>query len=230
MHEARELRPGAARTQHLVAGLHRLIGAAMTSFGMIRDSGRGRGVQVEEELSAPAGGGVGARIEALRAGSSVSPGLQAMARRLRGSSMVTARRCELLPDKDWYGSKSFNEYHRPCGFDDYIYSLRSAGPGRIIGLAVRRGLGDRRYGDEERNLLELFHQELARLEAAPRGRPQLTPREQEVLQWFLRGASEKEVANQLALSRHTVHTHTRALYMAYGVSSRAELLARCLAR
>ena len=40
------------------------------------------------------------------------------------------------------------------------------------------------------------------------------------------GFAEKAVAAQLGLSRHTVHNHVRAIYRAYGVRSRAELLAR----
>ncbi len=171
-------------------------------------------------------------IDALRSNSNISDGLQAMSRRLRFTPMVTARRRELLPDNHWYRSESFNVLHRVCGFDDHVYSFRSLGAGRVVALALRRSVGDRPYGDEEQNLLELFHEELVRLEPKQRSDgagPRLAPREQDVLQGLLRGASEKEVAFELNLSRHTVHSYAKSIYSAYGVSSRAELLVRCLA-
>ena len=40
------------------------------------------------------------------------------------------------------------------------------------------------------------------------------------------GASEKQIALQLELSRHTVHNYVKALHQRFGVSSRGELLAK----
>jgi DNA-binding NarL/FixJ family response regulator len=45
---------------------------------------------------------------------------------------------------------------------------------------------------------------------------------------LLEGASEKEAAARLGLSRHTVHGYVTALYRRFGVNSRAELLVLCL--
>jgi DNA-binding NarL/FixJ family response regulator len=59
--------------------------------------------------------------------------------------------------------------------------------------------------------------------------PPLTPRERQVLGCLLTGASEKEVAALLSISQQTVHAHVKSLYRAYSVSSRAQLMARCLA-
>ena len=50
----------------------------------------------------------------------------------------------------------------------------------------------------------------------------------ETLQLLLAGDSEKEVANKLGLSQHTVHIHVKKLYKRLDVSSRAELMAKCL--
>jgi DNA-binding CsgD family transcriptional regulator len=44
------------------------------------------------------------------------------------------------------------------------------------------------------------------------------------------GLSEKELASQLGLSRHTVHGHVQRLYRDAGVSSRGELLAAHIRR
>lgn len=43
---------------------------------------------------------------------------------------------------------------------------------------------------------------------------------------LLQGCSEKQVAFQLGLSRHTVHIYVKSLYRHFNVSSRGELLAR----
>ncbi|MBX3191741.1 MAG: helix-turn-helix transcriptional regulator [Labilithrix sp.] len=51
------------------------------------------------------------------------------------------------------------------------------------------------------------------------------PREREVLEWLLTGASQKEIAQQLGLSVHTVRQYVKNLYKRLGVSSRAELMA-----
>ena len=56
----------------------------------------------------------------------------------------------------------------------------------------------------------------------------LTPRQQQVLESLLTGQSKKEIAFALHISPHTVHNHVKAVYQAFGVSSRGELLARCL--
>ena len=56
----------------------------------------------------------------------------------------------------------------------------------------------------------------------------LPRRQDQTLQHLLRGDSEKQVAQKLSLSKHTVHVYVKALYRRYGVSSRAELLARHL--
>jgi len=234
IHEAREIGAGLEQRLHVVAGIQRVIGAAMTTFAVLRDIGDPRRRAVEDEVSTPpADLNVRTMIDALRSSSYISDGLKAMSQRLRFTPMVTARRRELLPDKDWYRSESFNALHRVCGFDDHVYSFRALGGGRVVAIALRRSLGDQPYSDEEQSLLELFHEELVRLELRHRsegaGGPRLAPREQDVLQGLLRGASEKEVAFELNLSRHTVHSYAKSIYSAYGVSSRAELLVRCLA-
>lgn len=58
--------------------------------------------------------------------------------------------------------------------------------------------------------------------------PHLSPRQRQTLQCLLTGDSEKEVAHKLQISRHTVHIYVKELYKRYQVSSRGELLAKCL--
>lgn len=66
--------------------------------------------------------------------------------------------------------------------------------------------------------------------AAPAGQDpridSLPPRLKSVLSELLSGDSEKEIANRLGLSRHTVHEYVKTIYARLGVCSRSELMAR----
>ncbi len=57
---------------------------------------------------------------------------------------------------------------------------------------------------------------------------QLTPRMRDTLVGILRGGSEKTIASDLQLSKHTVHEYMKRLHVAFGVSTRTELLAQVL--
>ena len=60
---------------------------------------------------------------------------------------------------------------------------------------------------------------------APRSEPapaDLSPREREVLSLIARGATNKEIADDLFLSPHTVKDHTSSLYRKLSVRNRAE--------
>ena len=56
----------------------------------------------------------------------------------------------------------------------------------------------------------------------------LSRRATQTLDALLGGASEKEIADRMGLSVHTVHQYVKTVYRALGVRSRAELMARCL--
>ena len=58
----------------------------------------------------------------------------------------------------------------------------------------------------------------------------LTPRQREVLDRLLLGDGEKQAAAALGISRHTLHDYAGAIYGVFGVSSRAELMARFVHR
>lgn len=53
----------------------------------------------------------------------------------------------------------------------------------------------------------------------------LSAGQQQVLRLLLQGLSEKQVATELCLSQHTVHTHIKRIYKLLDVRSRGELMA-----
>jgi DNA-binding CsgD family transcriptional regulator len=109
-------------------------------------------------------------------------------------------------------------------------------PPWLFGFILVRPLGEKRYGERERRLVHLFHDELSRyvgtaLAAEEGGAVALLPpRLRQTLECLLERDSEKQVAARLGLSRHTVHEYVTALHRRLGVQSRGELMALCLRR
>ena len=68
--------------------------------------------------------------------------------------------------------------------------------------------------------------DLENLEIAGR----LPPRTRQVLDRLLAGDSEKQAAQAMGISRHTVHDHVKVLHREFDVASRGELLARFVSR
>jgi DNA-binding CsgD family transcriptional regulator len=152
-----------------------------------------------------------------------------------GGKLVTRTRQQLVRDHAWYRSLSFNDYRRVVGVDHCVYSLRALpGENSYSFIGLHRELGERIFGPRERRLLHICHDELGRLTGTILARKpelaQLSPRLRQTLDALLRGDSEKQVASRLRLSRPTVHEYVTALYRHFGVSSRAELLARFIRR
>ena len=56
----------------------------------------------------------------------------------------------------------------------------------------------------------------------------LSVREQEILELLSQGKVSKEIADQLAISYHTVRVHTKHIYEKLHVRSRAEAVAKYL--
>jgi DNA-binding CsgD family transcriptional regulator len=148
----------------------------------------------------------------------------------RVGEVLTHARRELLRDVEWYEDEFVHDHQRACGLDDFVYSVRVVGPARAGAVTATRGLRDRAFDAEDANLIALFHEELTRLSqrTPAAGGARLTTREREVRDRLLTGATEKAVAAALGISRETVHGYVKAIYAAHGVSSRAELLVKCL--
>jgi DNA-binding CsgD family transcriptional regulator len=161
----------------------------------------------------------------------------------RRGAVVTLRRADVIEESLWQRSEHYNELRRPHGLGEALYGTLAAPDGRRLKVTFQRGSNDRPFSDRDARLVQVFNENLGRLygsasRAAPRvaAAPpskasegtvaSLAPRLRPVLRRLLAGDSEKQAARQLGLSPHTVHQYTKALYRAFGVNSRGELLAQ----
>jgi DNA-binding NarL/FixJ family response regulator len=73
-------------------------------------------------------------------------------------------------------------------------------------------------------------QSFQRAGASPQPTENLSPREQEVLEYLSQGFLYKEIADKLSISYETVHTYIRRIYEKLQVRTRTEAVAKFLAR
>jgi DNA-binding NarL/FixJ family response regulator len=105
-----------------------------------------------------------------------------------------------------------------------VASVRTLGASRVEWIAFMRAASNAPFTEEDRNILHLFQLESPRLFLAPI--VPLPRRRRHTLECLLTGAADKEIALRLGLSVHTVREYVKSLLRAYGVQSRAELIAR----
>lgn len=139
----------------------------------------------------------------------------------------TVARADIIEDRRWNRSSCANDRFRKLGYDDFVMSMIPVPSLSVFSsLEVFRPQG-KRFSPRDRLFLQLVHEELAsdwnRKEAHL---ARLTPRQRQVLNHLIAGASEKELAYDLGVSAHTAHDHVKAIYRAFDVRSRGELLAR----
>jgi DNA-binding CsgD family transcriptional regulator len=227
--EVRELGPRTeAGRRHLVEELLLLLGCAIG--GVVWDEGYGPGLKrgiVQATLA-----GFDRQIMDVfnthhTQGSDYNPFHGAAMRMMREAPdhVFTRSNAELVARRDWDGSEWINEYVRPARVDHFISSLRMVGPTSVIGCGFMRAAGDQPFSDEDRDVLHLVHLGVGRFFDAPAAGPRLAPRVREVLAVLLTGAGDKEIAARLGLSPHTVRQYVKTILKAYGVSSRAQVIA-----
>lgn len=163
----------------------------------------------------------------------LDPSIPRVARALAGGRRTFTRQ-ELVPDREWYRSDHVQRFRRGAGVDNFIYATHPDAGDRGHTISLHRPWGERPFTERERRLVELFHEECQFLRepvspVSPSVLRDLSPRLRDTLLGLSRGRSEKQVAADLGISPHTVHEYVKALHRHFGVQSRSELLARCLA-
>jgi DNA-binding CsgD family transcriptional regulator len=234
--EVGEISDPEARDRHLSLGLCAIVHAQVAAHAEVREfrsGGRSWVSAVRDHGWASESDRQGVVAAWVREGASVDPAVSAFASAFaEGRSVV--RRDEVVDDRRWYESEFVADYLSLARIDHGVYSaIGRPGPDSIHGLACFRPAGDRPFSDEECHLIHLVHEQwswLCRDRKRVKVPPGLRPRERETLQLLLQGMSEKEAADRMAVSPHTLHQYVKTLYRAYGVSSRAQLLAVCLGK
>lgn len=228
--ELSELVPGSEQQwAHALSGMAALVGAQVAIWGsfasLMRQAGR-----IHEAVHVGWEGERERRLyddylanDQVR---SPDPSIE-LVKRVIAPPVCTFVRDQLVPAGAWHRSAHFNEYRRAARIDAFMYSVRIDGDAGHV-LALHRPLGARAFNDRERRLLDLFHRESRAL--APRAPARLAPHLTRTLRALLRGLTEKQVATELELSPHTVHDYVAALYRRFGVTSRAELFAKVMAK
>src|SRR5262249_38810101 len=100
-----------------------------------------------------------------------------------GYSFASTRR-ELVNDREGYRSAYVTDIRRPARLDDSIYTGRAFGGARGHGIGVVRAWGDPAFSADDRDLMQVFTEEVfARfaLPDAPIEDVNLSPRERQTL-------------------------------------------------
>jgi hypothetical protein len=144
-----------------------------------------------------------------------------------GTDFAVTRR-DIVDDATWYGSAFFKRVCEAGGWDDMLASqVGIASMDTVHGISFGRAPGVRSTPYEV-ELLRTVHAELAHLWRKPEAVAidSLPKRLVETISGMRRGLGRKEIAEELGISPHTVHTYERQLFERFDVRGRGELLAR----
>jgi DNA-binding CsgD family transcriptional regulator len=235
--ELRELPRGSTlQKRHALEGLAALVGGQVGIWANIAASKAGRVIlrnEVDLGWSGDAERHAFLAYTEREQWISLDPSMPALAGAIAGP-VSTFTRDQLVRDRDWYGSEHVQRFRREARVDSFVYTAYVPGGDRVVGFSVHRPWGARAFSPRERRLVDLFHRGCQFLHEPAIDLPPailrgLSPRLRETLRGLARGLSEKQVAAEAGLSPHTVHDYVKALHRHFGVQSRSELLARCLA-
>jgi DNA-binding CsgD family transcriptional regulator len=218
----------------VISGLLRILGATVGAYVLdFQPSGAGTYVPVALV------GWDASTIRALRVlekeGSLIHPCCAALARVCprKIAATVTARRDDVISTAAWYACAYVREHLLPARLDHPLFSRkRLSGTAAIQGIDFYRATRDPPFDEADRHLLHLFHRECGALleppawliDASVRGA--LPRREAQALDLLLDGYSDKEIAERMGITRHTVNDYTKSIYLRYGIRSRSALIAR----
>ncbi|SNT05672.1 AAA ATPase domain-containing protein [Actinomadura meyerae] len=160
---------------------------------------------------------------------------------LRGVAAQTRGIVDDDPDLLLHAVKLFEDTERPL-----VHASAAEDAGRVLGAAGGPGARDllntaldlyeesgaaRDAARVRRRLRRLGVRRAPRtLDGAREGQWGLTAAEVTVARLVAQGATNRQVAEQLFLSRHTVNTHLRNVYTKWGINSRVDLARLVLAR
>ena len=106
----------------------------------------------------------------------------------------------------------------------------------MSGLTLVRPPHERDFTPRQKALVQELHEKITALIGGPLAGfhepspADLPPRVRQTLRCLLDGDGDKQIASRLDLSQYTVNQYTKMIFAHFGVSSRAELLARWIRR
>jgi DNA-binding CsgD family transcriptional regulator len=142
--------------------------------------------------------------------------------------------------RQWHSTGMYTGLYRPKGYEhELMLTLpagpgsagRVPGPGRTVRLFLFRGPGAD-FAEADRALLTLLrphlHQAYLDAERRRRPRPDLTPRQWQVLDLLAAGHTNGQIARRLGVSEGTIRSHLENIYRRLGVTSRTAAVTRAL--
>ncbi len=158
---------------------------------------------------------------------------------------------DMISAEEFHATDIYRQFYAQWDIQDQIAMRLPAPPGTVIAVVINRT--SRGFEQRERDLLEAVRphalqsfrmaaaaersrREIAELRARLGGQPELpadpalSPRESEVVELLVAGASTAEIAAELSISEATVRKHIEHVREKFGVRSRVELVARLLGR
>lgn len=145
--------------------------------------------------------------------------------------LATRARQQLAPDRAWRHSAIVNEYFHRTESDEMILSRCPTVHNTYFLFNLWRPLYEKRFSKRDTQVVDLLTSEISELMAAGRlasfsaSINRLSPRLRQVLDLLRRGKTERQIAEILGSSTHTVHNQIHALYRALNINSRSQLLA-----
>ena len=154
---------------------------------------------------------------------------------VRVGNHFTLPRQDIVSDDVWQSGR-FDQHIQRMGLDTFIYSivpLMERNGAVVFSSAVFfRKPGRPDFNQREAQIIHWVISECGQLhrEGLDVGHiddlANLTPRQRTVLVLLMDGLTQKQVADRLRLSTHTVGDHIKAVYRHFKVNSRAELMSR----
>jgi DNA-binding CsgD family transcriptional regulator len=227
--------------QHGFAGVARLIGADLVAGGELAGVRSG----VQRELGNASWGwehgfnlaGWLQALELFGSDPSYSSQLTKYAERLRMDERVVLTGSDLVGEKEFLRGIEYQLY-RVMGVHHTLFCSRfiPGAPDETNGGLFWRATGRPNFNEREKAILGQAYDQITPLVGGPLARftepspSDLPPRPRLVLKCLLEGDSDKQIAARLRISPYTVHQYVKSVYNHFGVTSRAELLARWVKR
>ncbi|TAN47455.1 MAG: LuxR family transcriptional regulator [Methylococcaceae bacterium] len=153
-------------------------------------------------------------------------------RNLACAGTFRANRLRDLVGPEWFATPYYRIYYQGVGREDAVWVAFPVNQDAESWFGVFRGPDQPPFSAAERDELayvlrglKWFHRQAMLSHGLLVANGPLTPAERRVLRLLLTGLTEKEIADQLGRSHHTIHQWVTSIYRKFGVNNRAALMA-----